>query len=531
MYPLLDGLNAWIVRDMVERFMARAGRGEKLLMTGSDEWQMYVLQSAGGHLETVQQEIKKFIDISDAEIARIFEDAGIRALAEDNKVYTRAGDRPLTLSRRMVDILEDTYHRTNGTIHNLTRTTANESQKEFVRLLDEAHMRVITGAESYGEAVRDTVNKLADTQLHVQYPTGHVDTIEVAVLRAVRTGVAQATGNMTIQGMKDREWDLIRVSAHLGARYGDGGENPGNHFWWQGKLYSRSGKSKEYPPFEKTTGYGTGEGLSGWNCRHSFGPGDPDFNPFEDFDKEENKRIYDLSQKQRRMERNIRATHRKLIGQREAIDNCTDPAAKAALEAEYANTSRLLERQNKAYKDFCEENELRPLPDRIQAAKWSREDARRSIAVNKEQGIEIEHKSGILASDKKNEVTDVHHIGSIDIEKYRCVTNDIATKEVVITERQVQHIKARHPNDYERFAKHFHEIVEDPDYILEANKPNTAVILKEIKEDDEVFKTILRLATSTDPSGYKNSIITFMKIDKKDWARLLRNKIILYKKK
>lgn len=406
MYPLLDGLNAWIVRDMVERFMARAGRGEKLLMTGSDEWQMYVLQSAGGHLETVQKEIRKFIDISDVEIARIFEDAGIRALAEDNKVYTRAGGRPLALSRRMVDILEDTYHRTNGTIHNLTRTTANESQKEFIRLLDEAHMRVITGAESYGEAVSDTVNRLADTQLHVQYPTGHVDTIEVAVLRAVRTGVAQATGNMTIQGMKDREWDLIRVSAHLGARYGDGGQNPGNHFWWQGKLYSRSGKSKEYPPFEKTTGYGTGEGLSGWNCRHSFGPGDPDFNPFEDFDKEENKKIYDLSQKQRRMERNIRATHRKLIGQREAIDNCTDPAAKAALEAEYANTSRLLERQNNAYKDFCEENELRPLPDRIQAAKWSHEDARRSVVASRESMVAIAKRNGTIkkvqASDLKN---------------------------------------------------------------------------------------------------------------------------------
>ena len=85
MYPLLDGLNAWIVRDMVERFMARAGRGEKLLMTGSDEWQMYVLQSAGGHLETVQKEIRKFIDISDVEIARIFEMQGSEPLPKTTR--------------------------------------------------------------------------------------------------------------------------------------------------------------------------------------------------------------------------------------------------------------------------------------------------------------------------------------------------------------------------------------------------------------------------------------------------------------
>jgi len=56
------------------------------------------------------------------------------------------------------------------------------------------------------------------------------------------------------------------------------------------------------------------------------------------------------------------------------------------------------------------------------------------------------------------------------------------------------------------------------------------LILKEIREADEVFKTVLRLITSKDNPEYKNSIITFMKIDEKEWNRLLRNKEILYKK-
>jgi len=73
--------------------------------------------------------------------------------------------------------------------------------------------------------------------------------------------------------------------------------------------------------------------------------------------------------------------------------------------------------------------------------------------------------------------------------------------------------------------------VEEPDYIVETKKPNTALILKEIKESNErQFKTVLRLTTSTDNPGFKNSIITFMKIDEKEWNRLLRNKLILYKK-
>ena len=52
------------------------------------------------------------------------------------------------------------------------------------------------------------------------------------------------------------------------------------------------------------------------------------------------------------------------------------------------------------------------------------------------------------------------------------------------------------------------------------------------KIDREIykFKTVLRLVTSADNTEYKNSVITFMKIDEKEWNRLLRNKRILYKK-
>jgi len=124
----------------------------------------------------------------------------------------------------------------------------------------------------------------------------------------------------------------------------------------------------------------------------------------------------------------------------------------------------------------------------------------------------------------------VHLIGKLDKEIYKCVTEDIVTDEVIITDNQIGHIRERHPNDYERFAQYFSEIVSAPDYIIETNKPYTALILKEIQAGNEVFKTVVRLATSRDDSSYKNSIITFMKIAKKEWNRLLRNKKILYKK-
>lgn len=138
--------------------------------------------------------------------------------------------------------------------------------------------------------------------------------------------------------------------------------------------------------------------------------------------------------------------------------------------------------------------------------------------------------SDIMNLSKTKEAVEVHLVGKINRNIYKCITEDIITDEVIITDNQIQHIKDRHPNDYERFSSYFAEIVANPDYIIEANKPSTALVLKEIKMAQEVFKTVVRLATSQDNPKYKNSIITFMKIDEKEWKRLLRNKKILYKK-
>ena len=138
--------------------------------------------------------------------------------------------------------------------------------------------------------------------------------------------------------------------------------------------------------------------------------------------------------------------------------------------------------------------------------------------------------NAILDKTNDKEEVDVHIVGKIDKNIYKCITEDIVTDEVIITDNQIEHIKIRHPNDFERFSSYFGEIVKNPDYIVETKKPKTALILKEIQSENEVFKTVLRLVTSEDNPEYKNSIITFMKIDEKEWDRLLRNKKILYKK-
>ena len=122
-------------------------------------------------------------------------------------------------------------------------------------------------------------------------------------------------------------------------------------------------------------------------------------------------------------------------------------------------------------------------------------------------------------------------VGKIDIEKYKCVVSDIKTDEVILTEERIDHIKQRHPDDYERFCTYIPLIVADPDYIIEANKPNTAVILKEVEDAGEKFKLVLRLKVEEDPNEYKNSVMSFWLIGDTTWRKTIKNKKILYKKK
>lgn len=369
--------------------MLRLGRGEKYLLTSSDRWRIQIMQDAGYLYQDIIREIGKYTKLQQAEIQAAFQDAGIRALAWDDKIYEAAGLSPLPLwqSPHLVRMMEHNYNATMQAWRNFTGTTADEAQRLFINECDFAYHKVSTGAVSYSQAVREAIETAVSGGIYVNWTDAqgnvyHRDTIEVAVARAVRTGVAQAAGDISIKRMEEMEWDIILVSSHVGARIGDGGENPGNHSWWQGKYYSRTGQDKHFLPFS-VTGYGTGEGLSGWNCRHSFGSGtgrDED-NPFRQVDTEENKKIYLLEQRQRLLERRIRHTKRDLMGWQATVEHCEDEALKADFQKTVDRKSALLKRQNEEYQAFCRQNNLRTQNERLQIAQWSRAEANRAIAA------------------------------------------------------------------------------------------------------------------------------------------------------
>ena len=53
----------------------------------------------------------------------------------------------------------------------------------------------------------------------------------------------------------------------------------------------------------------------------------------------------------------------------------------------------------------------------------------------------------------------MHTIGRINKSIYSCITEDIVTDEVIITDNQLQHILDRHPEVYKEVTDYLNDII------------------------------------------------------------------------
>lgn len=305
-------------------------------------WQAQRLSESGALYDDILKRLSEMTGKSETVLRQMFQQAGVRAMKFDDSVYRAAGldPLPLNLSPAMAQVLASGLRRTNGQLTNLTRTTALHARQAFERAADLAYMQITSGAFDYNSAIRQAVTELAADGLRVIHYSGRRDLLDVAVRRAVLTGVNQTVGDLQIARADEMGCDLVQVSAHAGARP--------SHAVWQGKVFSRSGKHPKYPNFVTETGYGTGPGLCGWNCRHSFYPFFEGIseNAYEQaaLDEMADKTVkyngkelsqYDASQVQRAIERKIRKAKRQASALEAAgLDATQERAQVKALQAE-----------------------------------------------------------------------------------------------------------------------------------------------------------------------------------------------------
>lgn len=314
--------------------MARRINGYDMFIPAAQH-QMRMLEEMGAVREEIMGQLSALTGKSTKELERIMREAGMAAIRADDMIYKAAGlsPAPLSASRDLQRVLSTGLKQTKGLFENLTRTTAKTASKQFEKALDLAYMEVYSGAFSPQVAVRMAVRSLCRQGIAaIEYPTGHRDSMDVAVRRAVITGVNQTAMRLQMARADEMGVDLVETTAHAGARP--------SHAEWQGQIFSRSGRSLKYPNFVDVTGYGTGAGLGGWNCSHSFRPyieGMPRAYSQEQLNEYTAKRYeydgkqlteYEALQTQRKIERNIRKYKREQQALKAIGQDASDATAK-----------------------------------------------------------------------------------------------------------------------------------------------------------------------------------------------------------
>lgn len=365
---MCDILNEQIAKDVARR-IAKTGK-----ITPSAEWQLKQAQQSGALMDDVAKDVSKLTDRSEEEIIAMFRDAGIEGMMNDASPLLEAGKikkSEIVLSGAMKRTMEAAAEKCKGDISNLTLTTAAATQQQFIQALNEAYMKVTSGAFSYQEAIRQALRITAKTGAYVLYDSGYQSKIDVAIRTAVLTGVNQTAGKLTELYSADLGAEYYETTAHPGARP--------SHAVWQGRICKIDGSTPDYPNFAEFTGYGTGAGLCGWNCRHSFYPYWPGISKpaYTKADLNEYKRAkfkyngerlteYECMQKQREYERSIREYKRILASYDSYMSEAKDESTVMYLREEFVKESVKLKEKERQMKEFCRQTNRRAKSERTQ---------------------------------------------------------------------------------------------------------------------------------------------------------------------
>lgn len=393
MIELYERLQIFILKDISRRLLSA---GE---MTATADRLIWKLKQMGESQAAIEKKLQTLTGLTRKELRSILQDAVLTSWEDDRATLGQLGielSNPLE-NAAVIRVMDAEYKKSLGELTNLTRTTMKQSQIDLINMLDEADLRVTAGVQSYSAAVCDILDRYAGRGIYVDYPSGAQRTLEAAVRCCVVTSMNQTAAQVTNQYIVEAGAEYVLVSAHLGARVAQKGQPElASHADWQGRVYKIRGTEPGYPNLLDRTGYdvdpNTGQGtvknplgLHGYNCRHSHKPWDPRLrNPYTDengnlkIDSEENRKRYDLQQKQRAMERSIRATKRKLIEKEEQINLVAEMDVKDILQRDYDKLAFRMTQKNKAYNDFCKQNDLQPQYDRIKVADFGREQTKQA---------------------------------------------------------------------------------------------------------------------------------------------------------
>lgn len=351
-----------IEMELLEKVAKRFDVYDKI--GGSLEWQLKKLDELGALTNEAVKVIASMSKRGEKEIAQMLQDASLGNIdmslldAAFTNGFIFVDPKKLMQSEALRATVELSYKEL-GKTYKLIQTKALESTRQaYMDIINRSYIETASGIYDYNTSIRGALRDMADQGITgATYRRGNKIvkySIEGTVRRDTITAVHQLANRGAEKATKEIGAAYVEVSAHIGARVS---KDPiANHAGWQGKVYKLEGSDPKYPNLTEKTGYpGDIQGLGGVNCRHRmfpFFPGISVPNPYK-VDPEENKKVYEATQRQRAMERGIRATKKRLI------------VAKASGDMEKAKEYRTkLTAQQKQIEKFCKDNNLRRQTER-----------------------------------------------------------------------------------------------------------------------------------------------------------------------
>lgn len=384
-----------MAKDMVEQgYSADKIRTAVMQSIRADnDYQMAVAENTLKTKQEIQDIIDKTVAKAKVQGKELIAQAGSMAWNNDLSMWEEQGE-DLKKPNSMSQLIKAAQKQTVGELKNLTRSMGFKNvlfgttgvKGMYQREMDLALLKVCTGTFSYDAAVDECIHRLAQSGLRtIDYASGKSYQLDTAARMCVRTGMSQLSGKITEANLQQSDHDLVITSQHMGSRP--------EHAVWQNKVFSYSGKSKKYPDFVKETGYGTVTGLKGANCTHDFYPYwegasvVPDNVTVPESKVIDGKKYtyYQMTQQQRKMERQIRATKREIEAQN-------------MVGGEVTALKNKLSRQMDQYVSFSDKADLRPKENRLRVIAGTSK-----ASVRKKKIVEVVEKDAkiILSMEEK----------------------------------------------------------------------------------------------------------------------------------
>ena len=364
---LLRPVIEYLLRDIAER-IAKAGQ---LTATAQDE--TWKLQQLGVSQRDLRTYLKKALKVSNAKLRQLLTQSAEAGYNYDLSTLPTVRAIPFDENEAVQQIVRAAIAQTQGTLENLTQTLGmvdpyghvNPLRDTYRKCMDYAFEQVSSGAVDYNTAIREATRNLAAKGVEfIDYESGVTTSLEAAV----RRNIMGALGLMQEQ-----------ISQHNHDRYSATGweidahsNSAPDHEPIQGKQYTDA----EYEALNNSLVRRIGT----LNCGHSahpivYGASVPQYTPedLEEMRQKNEKGItfrgkhytgYEATQKQRRLERAIRAQKRKIL-----IDKATGDAEK--LEPDQIKLQLL--RQD--YKAFSKAAGLRTQHERLEKVGFSWKEA------------------------------------------------------------------------------------------------------------------------------------------------------------